>query len=81
MIMNMQQVMELTGYTRSYIYNLVYKKMIPVHKPTGGRLFFVKEEIEQWLMGGRQLTSQELNATADKILLEMGARRTQRRSK
>ncbi len=81
MIMNMKQVMELTGYTQSYIYNLVHKKMIPVYKPNGGRLFFVKEEIEQWLLGGRQMTSQEMNAAADKILLEMGAGRSKRRAK
>jgi len=81
MIMNMKQVMELTGYTQSYIYNLVHKKMIPVYKPNGGKLFFVKEEIEQWLLGGRQMTSQEMNAAADKILLEMGAGRSKRRAK
>ncbi|WP_252508050.1 helix-turn-helix transcriptional regulator [Treponema denticola] len=79
--MNMKQVMELTGYTQSYIYNLVHKKMIPVYKPNGGRLFFVKEEIEQWLLGGRQMTSEEMNAAADKILLEMGAGRSKRRAK
>lgn len=67
MIMNMKQVMELTGYTQSYIYNLVHKKMIPVYKPNGGRLFFVKEEIEQWLLGGRQMTSEEMHKEADKI--------------
>lgn len=81
MIMNMKQVMELTGYTQSYIYNLVHKKMIPVYKPNGGRLFFVKEEIEQWLLGGRQMTSEEMHKEADKILLDMAARRSKRRTK
>lgn len=81
MIMNMHQVVELTGYTRSYIYNMVHKKMIPVHKPTGGRLFFVKEEIENWLSDGRQLTSKEMQQEADKRLLEMATRKNKRRAK
>lgn len=80
MMLKMTEVMAMTGFSRSYIYQLVHYRQIPVHKPTGGRLFFVKEEIEQWLMGGKRLTAQEMSDEADRLLSGMESRR-KRRSK
>jgi predicted DNA-binding transcriptional regulator AlpA len=48
------KVMELSGYSRSYIYNLVYWKKIPVYKPTNGRLFFCESEVMELLARGRR---------------------------
>jgi predicted DNA-binding transcriptional regulator AlpA len=43
--------MELTGYSRGYIYNLVLEKKLPHRKPGGekGRLFFFESEVLEFL--------------------------------
>ena len=42
-----KELMRLTGFTRSYVYKLVFEKRLPCYKPTGHKLFFKKSEIEE----------------------------------
>ncbi len=64
------KVIELSGYSRSYIYKLVHWKKIPCHKPTGrsGRLFFLESEIIDFLNRNRQSADYEMAEQADAIL-------------
>jgi predicted DNA-binding transcriptional regulator AlpA len=62
------KVMELSGYSRSYIYKLVHWKKIPCHRPTGGRLFFYEREILDFLCRNRQAADYEVSEQADAIL-------------
>jgi predicted DNA-binding transcriptional regulator AlpA len=62
------KVMELSGYSRSYIYKLVHWKKIPCHKPTNGRLFFYESEILTFLARNRQAADYEVSEQADAIL-------------
>ena len=66
----MERVMELTGYSRSYIYKLVHWKKIPCHKPAGkgGKLFFLESEIIDFLTRNRQAADYEVSEKADAIL-------------
>lgn len=50
-MLTIQEVSELTGYKRATIYKLTCERKIPFHKPAhGGRkIFFKREEINQWL--------------------------------
>ena len=64
----MNQVIELTGYSRSYIYKLVMWKKIPCHKPTNGRLFFLESEVLDFLSRNRQSADYEVQETAEAIL-------------
>jgi predicted DNA-binding transcriptional regulator AlpA len=64
----MNTVLELSGYSRSYIYKLVYWKKIPCHNPTHGRLFFYESEILDFLSRGRQAADYEVSEQANAIL-------------
>jgi len=64
----MNRVMEITGYSRSYIYKLIYWKKIPYHKPTNGRLFFYESEILDFLSRNRQAADYEMAEKADAVL-------------
>jgi excisionase family DNA binding protein len=68
----MSKVLELTGYTRGYIYQLVHYNKIPCHKPTGkrGRIHFFETEILDFLYRGKQATDYEVSEKADAILNE-----------
>ena len=64
------RVMELSGYSRSYIYKLVHWKKLPCHKPTGkgGKLFFLESEIIDFLTRNRQSADYELSEKAEALL-------------
>jgi predicted DNA-binding transcriptional regulator AlpA len=62
------KVIELTGYSRSYIYKLVHWKKIPCRKPTRGQLFFYESEILDFLSRNRQAADYEVSAQANAIL-------------
>jgi prophage regulatory protein len=64
----LNKVMELSGYSRSYIYKLVHWKKIPCHKPTGGRLFFYESEVLNFLSRNRQAADYEVSEQANDIL-------------
>jgi predicted DNA-binding transcriptional regulator AlpA len=62
------RVMEISGFSRSYIYKLVLWKKIPYRKPTNGRLFFYESEILDFLNRNRQAADYEVSEKADAIL-------------
>jgi predicted DNA-binding transcriptional regulator AlpA len=66
----LDKVIELTGYSKAYIYKLVHYKKIPCHKPGGkaGKLFFLESEIIDFLTRNRQSADYELSERADAIL-------------
>jgi predicted DNA-binding transcriptional regulator AlpA len=65
---SINKVMELSGYSRSYIYKLVRWKKIPAYRPTNGRLFFCESEILEFLSRNRQAADYEVSERADAIL-------------
>lgn len=48
-IMSAQQVAEFLGYSVGYIYILVHEGRIPYYKPNGGKLFFFRSEIIEYI--------------------------------
>ncbi|WP_340112971.1 helix-turn-helix transcriptional regulator [Maribellus mangrovi] len=59
--LGIMEVSDLTGYSRNTLYQLVHRNKIPYHKPEyGGRkLIFFQSEIDEWLRGKKNETSQE----------------------
>ena len=39
-----------TGFSKESLYKLVHSKSIPFYKPTRGKIFFKKTEIDAWLL-------------------------------
>jgi excisionase family DNA binding protein len=64
----MGAVMELTGFSRSYLYKLVHWGRLPCHKPTNGRLFFYESEVFNFLARSKQAAGYELAERANSIL-------------
>ena len=68
MLIRLNKVMEITGFSRSYIYKLVHWKKIPHYKPTGGSLYFRESEIIDFLSRNRQSADYEVAEQADAVL-------------
>jgi excisionase family DNA binding protein len=66
--LTVKDVMELTGYSKSYIYKLIHFKMIPCHKPTNGKLFFKRTELDEFCYRRKQFADYEVQEAAEAIL-------------
>ena len=75
--LTVKQAAEFTGYTKAYLYKLIHLKKIPYYKPDTGRpgkVFFCKEELQDFIFANRFSTNAELQETADTVLNAGGAK-------
>lgn len=54
----------ITGMSVTHLYRLTSQKEIPFYKPMGGKIYFKRSEIEDWLLQGRQATNAEISSRA-----------------
>lgn len=63
-IFNVDDLINYTGFTRSHIYKLVHKNVIPYSKPNGKFLFFLKSEIDEWLLQNKSQSVSQIEQQA-----------------
>jgi excisionase family DNA binding protein len=63
---------EFTGLSKNYLYKLIHLGKIPHYKPTGGRVFFKRDELERFVFRGRAAADYELREQADQLLNHRG---------
>lgn len=66
-IFDINRVVLFTGFSKPTIYSYCQKREIP-HYKKGGKTFFFKSEIIQWLKEDKQKTLKELSEDADTYL-------------
>ena len=47
--LNVVETSVYTGFSQRYIYQLVHRGEIPYYKPTGRKLFFKVEDLDNWI--------------------------------
>ena len=60
-VLNIKDLCDYTGYSRSYIYKLTSRNAIPYFKPSGKMVFFEREEIDSWLLRNKQKVKEQSN--------------------
>jgi len=50
------------GVKKNYLYQLIHKRKIPCYRPSGGRVFFRQNELEEFLFRNRQAADYEEGA-------------------
>ncbi len=64
-VLTTEDVSLLTGLSKRSIYTLISNGEIPHYKPEGrGKVYFKKNEIEDWLLQNRQKSNAEVNIEA-----------------
>ena len=58
-VLTPDEVSLMYGLSKDYLYHLTSERVIPFHKPNGKKIFFDKEEVENWLLQNRQDTVEE----------------------
>ena len=51
---------DLLDNSRSYLYKLTSQQLIPHYKPRGKKIFFLKSELQQWLLSNPVKTIDEI---------------------
>jgi prophage regulatory protein len=64
-ILTVEDLINYTSFSRSYIYKLVHKSIIPYSKPNGKTLFFQKKEIDDWLLQNKSNSISQLEQKAN----------------
>ena len=54
-VLNINELSDYTGYSKSYIYKLTSRNAIPYFKPSGKAVFFDRMEIDVWLLKNKHL--------------------------
>lgn len=52
-VLTVEDVAELTGFSKTYIHRLTCDKEIPHYKPRGSRIYFDRAEVEEWMKQNR----------------------------
>jgi len=73
-IMNVEQVSEFLNLAVATIYDKTSKNLIP-HKKHGKKLYFIRKEIEQWILDGSVKTSEEIEIEAMDYVLNKSSKK------
>ncbi len=46
--------------SKSSLYKMTYKKKIPFSKPNGGKMYFRKEDLDNWMLSNKSNSTDEL---------------------
>ncbi len=59
-VLTLEEAVEYTGISRSYMYKLTARGEIPYSKPQGKLIYFSREKLDQWLLSNEHKSSMEL---------------------
>ena len=63
-VLTSNEVADYMGISKSCLYKLTMRRVIPHYKPMGKMCYFNRKEIEAWLQSNRVATTTEINNTA-----------------
>lgn len=68
-VLDINEAAMLTGYTVKYLRLLIAQHALPYYR-RGNRLFFCRAEVENWMMGQRIPSNEEINAKASHYMVK-----------
>lgn len=68
-VLTIDDVSLLTGISKSTLYKMTCKKLLPHYKPNSKLLFFNRKEIEEWAQQNRVMSQQEAERNAEQFCL------------
>ena len=63
-VLCLNDVVLLTGLSKSHIYKMTPSRKIPFYKPNGKQIYFDRSEIENWMKQNRVATTDEIETEA-----------------
>ena len=69
-VLTFEEACEYTGIKSSYLYKMTSTKQIPFSKPNGGKIFFNKELLDNWLLQNKNKSNLEIEQEAHSYVLK-----------
>lgn len=66
--LDIQETAIYTGLKESYLYKLTSTQEIPHYKPRGKKIYFNREELDEWLQQNRVKSNSEIEQATDNHL-------------
>lgn len=63
-VLTLEEAVQFTGMSKSYMYKLTSTQKIPYYKPSGKMVYFNRDELQTWLLQNRVSTHDELESKA-----------------
>ncbi|MET3978349.1 excisionase family DNA binding protein [Mucilaginibacter sp. UYP25] len=63
--MTLEGLCAYTGFSKSSIYKISQRNLIPKYRPTGRKLYFLHEDVDKFLLRNRIASVDELNEQID----------------
>lgn len=73
-VLTIEDVADLTGLSKSHLYNLTCRNEIPYYRPRGKQIYFDRAEVEAWMKQNRVNTREEAESDAADFLSEYNKR-------
>ncbi|MDD4000773.1 MAG: helix-turn-helix domain-containing protein [Bacilli bacterium] len=71
-VLTFDEASQFSGLSKSYLYKLTSRGVIPHYKPAGKLLFFNREELQKWLLSNRVTSDSEISERAQSYCLKKG---------
>lgn len=68
-VLNLSEAAKYLDISESHLYKLTSSRQIPHFCPQGKKLYFRREELDQWLQRNRQSSSDEIDREATNYLI------------
>lgn len=71
-VLNFNEACQYLELSQSHLYKLTSAGNIPFYKPNGKKLYFKREELENWLLRNRNASADEIEQQAADYLIKKG---------
>jgi len=73
-VLNFNEAAIYLEVSHSHLYKLTSTGKIPSYKPNGKKLYFNREELNEWLLSNRQASTAEIEEETQSFQLKSGRR-------
>ncbi|MBR9831353.1 helix-turn-helix domain-containing protein [bacterium] len=71
-VLNFNEACQYLELSQSHLYKLTSAGNIPFYKPNGKKIYFKREELENWLLRNRSTSSDEIEQQAEDFIIKKG---------
>jgi len=71
-ILSLQEAAEYLQTSKAQLYKLTSERTIPFYKPNGKKIYFKRDELDEWIYGSRVSPHHEIDAQASDYIIKKG---------
>lgn len=71
-VLNFAETAKYLELSHSHLYKLTSAGSIPFYKPNGKKLYFNRQELDNWLLRNRNATAEEIEREASNYIMKKG---------